>query len=119
MAKRIAGTCYVNADGAQMALSGEVTIDRKDTEKKPMTGLSGNVGFSETPRMPSIEVEIFQTEDTNVDSILDMEDGTVTAELANGKVWILRNAYVEGAPTVNASESKMTIKFEGISCEPG
>ena len=117
MADRIAGTCYVNADGFQIALAGTCTVDRKDTEKTGMTGLSGNVGYSEKPRVPSIEVEFFHTRQTSVDSILDMEDGTVTAELANGKVWTLRNAYVQGAPTVDAEESKMTVKFEGLSCE--
>ena len=117
MADRIAGTCYVNADGSQVALAGQVTIDRKDTEKEGVTGLSGNVGYSEKPRVPSIEIEIFHTRKTNVDGLLDMEDGTVTAELANGKVWTLRNAFVNGAPTVSADESKMTIKFEGLSCE--
>jgi hypothetical protein len=40
---------------------------------------------------------------------------TVTAELANGKVYTLTNAYVEGEMTGNGEEGTVEIEFSGIT----
>ena len=41
-------------------------------------------------------------------------NATVTAELANGKVYVLRNAWFAGAVELNAAEGTFTARFEGV-----
>ena len=44
-------------------------------------------------------------------------DATVTAELADGRTLILRNAWHVGTPERNSDEGSMQVRFEGLSGE--
>lgn len=115
--EKVGGTAFVKVDGDQLALEGTLTVDSFDTEREGLSGLSGVVGYKETPRVPSIEVSAFLTSKTNLETLQKVVDGTVTAELANGKVYTLRNAWLAGAPAINGADGTMTIKFEGMKME--
>ncbi|MEH6630163.1 MAG: phage tail tube protein [Halopseudomonas aestusnigri] len=117
MGKRIAGTAYVKVDGNQYTLSGSLTVSIDEAEREGLVGLSGVAGFKEMPRVPFIEGEFFTTDEMNLKDVEAITDATVTAELANGKTYVLRNAWTAGAREVDAAEGNVTIKFEGISGE--
>lgn len=115
MGKRIAGTAFVKADGAQYTLAGSLTVSIDAAEREGLAGLSGVAGYKETPVVPFIEGEFFLTEGLSLEDVEAMTDVTVTAELANGKTYVLRNAWASGKREANASEGTATIRFEGMS----
>lgn len=46
-----------------------------------------------------------------------MDNATVTLELANGKMIVLRNAWFASEGTVQTEEGTIALRFEGISAE--
>ncbi|WP_299377298.1 phage tail tube protein [uncultured Kiloniella sp.] len=115
MGKRIAGTAFVKVDSKQYTLAGSITVSTDEAEREGLSGLSGVAGFKETPRVPFIEGEFFATDDLSLKAIEAITDSTVTAELANGKTYVLRNAWTAGARELDGAEGTLSIKFEGIS----
>jgi uncharacterized protein YlzI (FlbEa/FlbD family) len=113
--KRLAGTAYFKIDGNQYSLGGSLTVSIDGTEREGKAGLSGVAGFSEKPRVPFIEGEFFLTETLSLPEIEAITDTTVTAELANGKTYLLREAWSAGAREANAAEGTVEIRFEGMS----
>lgn len=111
---RIAGTAYVKVDGNQYTLSGSLTVSPDSLEREGLAGLSGVAGYKEMPRVPFIEGEFFTTAGLSLTAIQAITNATVTAELANGKTYVLRNAWTAGAREVNAAEGTVTIRFEGM-----
>lgn len=115
--KRIAGTCYIKVDGVQLDVAGSVTVSISKVEKEGLSGLSGPVGYTEKPRVPSIEVEAFLTKKFPMDKLEEMDGGTVTAELANGKTAVLSGAWLKGPIEASAGDGTTTLTFEGLTGE--
>lgn len=112
---RIAGTCYIKVDGAQYTLAGSLTVSIDSVTREGLAGLSGVAGYKESPRVPYIEGEFYATEDVSIPALQAITDATVTAELANGKTYVLRNAWRAGALELNAAEGTFTLRFEGMA----
>jgi hypothetical protein len=111
---RIAGTAYVKVDGAQYTLAGTLTVSTDSFTREGLAGLSGVAGYKEMPRVPFIEGEFYTTPDVSLPALEAVTNATVTAELANGKTYVLRNAWSAGAREVNAAEGTFTLRFEGM-----
>jgi hypothetical protein len=114
---RIGGIAYVKYDGRQLPLRGNFTVSPSKTERTGVAGLDGVHGYTESPRVPYIEGDVSTTEDVSVEEIDAIENATVTAELANGKTYVLRQAYTKSAIEINAHDGSMKVRFEGMSCD--
>lgn len=117
MAKPIGGTAYISVDGEQLSLGGTLTVSISPTEREGQAGLSGPAGYIERPRVPYIEGEFLIPAGFPLEKIEAMTAGTVTAELATGRVAVLSEAWFVGPLDLNAAEGKSTIRFEGIKGE--
>jgi len=115
--RRIAGIAYVFVDGRQYPLRGGLTISTDTIERTGVAGQDGVHGFTETPRVPWIEGDFSDLGDLSLMQLQAMCDATVTAELANGKVYILRNAWTSAAREFNAADGQTSIRFEGMAAE--
>ena len=115
--KRIAGTCTVRVDGVPIALGSALTISPAAYNREGQVGLGGVVGYTETPRVPSIEIECRTSEDLDIETLVGVTNATVSAELGNGETWTLSNAWQAGEPDINAADGTITFKFEGTKCE--
>jgi hypothetical protein len=111
---RIAGTAYVKVDGDQYTLAGTLTVSPAAVTREGLAGLSGVAGYKEMPRVPFIEGEFYMTTGVSLPAIEAITNATITAELANGKVYVLRNAWHAGAIEANAGEGTFTARFEGL-----
>lgn len=112
--QRIAGTAFLKADGAQYLLAGSLTVSIDNLERDGKAGLSGVAGYGEAPRVPFIEGEVFLTADLSTATLLAMTNVTVTAELANGRTYVLSNAWTAKARELNAADGTTTVRFEGM-----
>lgn len=116
MAQRFAGIAYVKVDGSQLPLRGNFTVSPSRLERAGIAGQDGVHGFSELPRVPYIEGDISLTPEISVEDLQDITNATVTAELANGKTYVLSEAWTKAAFELNTHEGMARIRFEGITC---
>jgi len=114
---RIAGTCYLKVDGTQYSLRGSLTVSPDDVEREGFAGQDEVHGYIEKPRVPSISADLTDTGGLSLDALRAMTDVTVTAELANGKSYVLRNAWTKGAHELNTAEGQVAVTWEGKKCE--
>jgi Phage tail tube protein len=117
MSQRIAGIAYLKVDGALYPLRGNFTVSPSAVERAGIAGQDYIHGFSELPRIPVI------AGDVSLDPLLSMDDveavvnATVTAELANGKTYVLREAWCTSALELNTREGQTRVTFQGVSCD--
>lgn len=117
MAQRIAGTAWYKVDGAIYPLRGNFTVSPSAVERAGLAGQDYVHGYSELPRVPYIEGDVSLDPALSMDDVESRVDVTVTAELANGKVYVLREAWCRSALELNTREGQTRIRFEGVSCD--
>lgn len=117
MPKPIAGTAFLKVNGNQFQLRGDLNISIAGVEREGIAGLDGIHGPKEMPRVPFIEATLSDSSGLSLEDIMAIQDTTVTAELINGKVYILRNAWVATAIELDGGEGSFKVKFEGLSGE--
>lgn len=116
-AQLIAGVCFLKVDGVQYSLRGNFSVQPLSFQNEGIAGQDGVHGFKQTVLVPSIEGDLSDLGSFSVAGLQNVTNSTVTAELANGKVYILRNAWFAGPAKIDAAEGKIAVKFEGLSCE--
>jgi Phage tail tube protein len=115
--RRIAGVAYVFIDGRQYPLRGNLTVSADTIEREGVAGQDAVHGFIERPRVPWIEGDFSDIGGLSLMALQAMCDVTVTAELANGKQYILRNAWTSTAREFNAADGQATVRWEGMASE--
>lgn len=113
MAKAIAGACYIKVDGEQLSVNGSVSCLANTVTREAIMGSTGVAGFSETPVAPTISGTFNMTKAFPLEKITSATDMTITAELANGMVFTLSDAFVTGEVSFGASEGTVSITFTG------
>lgn len=115
MAGRIAGVCFIKVDGRQYNLRGNLVVSISPTERAGVAGQDGVHGFIETPRVPFIAGNFSDTDDLSINDLDAIENATITAELANGKAYILRGAWTKSAHEIDGAQGQVAVRFEGLS----
>ncbi len=115
MSGRIAGVCYVRVDGRQYDLRGSLIVSISPTERSGVAGQDGVHGFIEMPRVPFISGVFSDTANLSVAELDAIEGATITAELANGKAYILRDAWTKSAHEIDTAQGQVAVRFEGLS----
>lgn len=116
MAFRIAGIAHVLVDGALYPLRGNFTVSPSAIERTGIAGQDDVHGFSELPRVPFIEGDITLDPRLNTDDIDQIISSTITAELANGHVYVLTEAWCRSALELNAHDGLVRVRWEGKTC---
>jgi hypothetical protein len=117
MAQRIAGIAFWMVDGVQLAVRGNLEVVPSRQERTGIAGQDSVHGYSELPIVPYISGDVSTIPGTSVEDIDAITDSTITAELANGTVYVLRNAWRSERSTVNSRDGQFNVKFEGMSCD--
>src|SRR5688572_25766742 len=99
MASRIGGTLFVAYNGTRLAVRGNWSVGFGRPKREAVVGMDQVHGYKETPQAGFIEGEASALPDLDVPALLDLRDVTITAELANGKVAVLREAWQAGEGT--------------------
>ncbi len=114
--KRIAGTAYIKVDGVQLALRGTLTVMPASVTLEGIAGLDGVHGYKESPRIPSIEIQVTKTPELKLAALSGWKGKTVTAECGDGTIYVLSDAFVSGDVSLDGAEGTVDVKFEGASC---
>lgn len=114
---RIAGVAYLKVDGRQYPLKGKFKSNIMPYKREGIAGQDAVHGYKEMPRVPTIEGDIVYKPEISVEDLAKITDATVTLELANGRVHVLRNAWWSDESQVDTEEGTFQVKFEGLSGE--
>ena len=117
MAQRIAGVAFFKVNGDMLPLRGNFTVSPSPLERTFLAGQDYVHGYQELPRVPWIEGDVSSTPDLSMEFLDSLTEVTVTAELANGKVYVLKEAGCKSALENNAREGQFRVRFEGTTCE--
>lgn len=110
---KISGTAYFTVDGTRYSLKGNMTIALGAREREAVVGLDEVHGYKEIPAVAFIECDVTDKPDFNINVLNDLDDSTVTVELVNGKVAVLRNAWQANNIELNVDEGELSVRFEG------
>lgn len=117
MAQRIAGVAFLKVDGQLYPLRGNFTVSPSSIERAGIAGQDYIHGYSELPRIPVISGDVSLVPELSMDTVERATNVTVTAELANGKTYVLREAWCTAALELNTREGQTRVTFQGVSCD--
>lgn len=117
MGTRVAGIAFVKIDGDQLPLKGNFTVSPSALERTGIAGQDYVHGYQELPRVPFIEGDITLHPNVSMEDLETIVNSTVTAELFNGKIYVLRNAWTRAAFELNTGEGQVRVRWEGESCD--
>lgn len=109
MGKKVAGTAFVKSDGTQYTVTGGVEAPLMDKKRESVA--PGY--FKEEDLVPYVAVSVVDDPDLPIAQITAATDATVTAELANGRVYVLSGAYLVGEPAAKGDDGTLELRWEG------
>src|SRR5262249_51239569 len=113
----VAGVVYLRVDGRQYRARAEIKVSIATVEREAVIGQDGIHGYIER-RVPCyIEGKITDGPELSIDLIQQMCNVTVTVELLNGKVYLLRNAWNTKANPLDTTDGSIEFRFEGRAAE--
>lgn len=116
MGKRVGGQIFIKADGVQFDAKGSFEYNLGALKRDPVIGHDGHHGFKALPQECYISGEITDNFDLDLkNDLLNIESATITLELYNGKVIVLREAYFSGDGTGQTEEGNIAVRFTGAS----
>jgi len=111
----IGGVAYLKVDGEQVALRGALTISFFPFERTGVAGMDGVHGYTQAPRAPTMTADLTDIGGLSLTKLQSICNSTITAELLNGKTYVLANAWVSGTPELDATDGTVSVTFEGMT----
>ncbi len=114
---RVGGIIEFKANGELYSAKGNWTYNLGRPKRESVVGSDVVHGYKEMPQVPFIEGAITDRSDMDLASLLELADATVTLQLANEKIIVLRNAVFAGDGNASTEEGEIEVRFEGLSAE--
>jgi hypothetical protein len=115
--KRVGGIISLKIDGDMYFAKGDFTYNLGLPKREGVVGSDRVHGYKEVPQIPFIEGEITDRQEMSLETLMGIKDSTITLELANSKVIVLREAWNAAEGTGNTGEGNIGVRFEGMSAE--
>lgn len=117
MSNRKSGIIYFKIDGIQYSAIGSFSYGLGTEKRESLVGSDTTHGYKGMPQPAFIEGEIRDSKDLDLKKFAEIDGATVTLELANGKVVVLRQAYQVGEGVGNSEDANIPCRFEAPSGE--
>ena len=114
---RRGGIIFLNIDGVRHDCKGAFDYNIGAPKRDAIVGHDTVHGYKELPQVSFIEGAITDRGTLALETLLNIKQATVTLELANGKVIVLRDAWFAGEGTGNTEEGEIEVRFEGMSAD--
>ena len=116
---RIAGVLSAKIDGVLRSIKGNVEVGMGFPKREAIMNSQGkNEGYKETyPDPPYLQIDVINTSDVDLVALAGITNGTIVAELANGKVYSLQSAYHAEGGKINAEDATVPTRWEGTRME--
>ena len=117
MPNKRGGIINVKVNGQIYDAKGNYTYNFGRPKREGIPGADRVHGYKEMIQVPFIEGEITDRGDLNIDTLLNAVDATVTAELANGKTGVWKEAWYAADGDAQTEEGNIQFRFEAISAD--
>jgi hypothetical protein len=114
---RVGGLIALKIDGDLVKAKGNFTYNLGAPKRDGVIGADVVHGYKEVVQIPFIEGEITDHRGMSLEALILTDEATITLELANGKVIVLREGWYAGEGTGNTEEGNVAVRFEGLSAE--
>lgn len=112
MSNKVGGIVHIKTNGDALNVKGGVSYNLGLPKREAVVGADGKThGYKEVPQTAFIKVEITVKGTDDLKKIIETDEATVTAELNNGKVVVLRNAWCATEGEVETDDGKLTLEF--------
>jgi len=115
--RRVGGIIFLKVDGELFQAKGEFTYNINPNKRESVVGQDSVHGFSETPKAIFIEGAITDSDELDLEGFQAIRDATITLELANEKVIVLREAFYAADGDVTSGQGEIQVRFEAIGGE--
>jgi len=117
MTNAVGGIITVRVNGAVLRAKGAWTYNLGRPMREAIVGSDGVHGYKEVPQVAYIEGTTTDRGDLDLTALVTLRDATVTLDLANGKAFVLAQAWFAGEGAASTEEGEVAVRFEGISAE--
>lgn len=114
---RRGGVLFLKKDGTIYDAKGNFTYNLGQPKRDAIVGPDKVHGYKELPQVPYLEGEITDSSTLDLAAFVNTTDSTLTLELANGKTFVLRNAWYAAEGNGQTEEGNIQVRFEGLSAE--
>ena len=115
--RRVGGIIFVKVNGELYNAKGDFSYNLGALRREPVVGMDSVHGFKESPQIPFIEGTFTDSDELDLETLLNVRDATVTLNLANGKTVVLSEAWFASEGAVSTGEGEIEVRFEGIRAE--
>ncbi len=117
MSQRRGGITKMQINGVPVRTKTAVTYSPGQPTREAIVGADGIHGYKETPAVGYIECEITDGPEMSLQDLFATKQATVVIQLANGKTFVLNDAYYAGEGSANSEEGAIPVRFEGVGDE--
>jgi hypothetical protein len=114
---RIGGVLSLRADGTQYEARGNFQVTPSTVKRTGVAGQDFVHGYIEEPIVPQIKGDISIGNQLSIEALEAITGATVQVSLANGRTYVLTNAWTTAAFVIDAHDGKVEVTFEGITCQ--
>lgn len=115
--QRRAGAIQLQIDGEIHDCKGSFTYGFGIPKREAIVGPDRVHGYKETPQVAFIEGAITDRGDLDVKRMMNATAKTVTLKFANGKMFVLSDAWFAGDGQATTEEAEIEVRWEGIEGE--
>jgi hypothetical protein len=116
-AQRIGGVLALRVDGQTYEARGSFQVTPSSVKRTGVAGQDTVHGYIEEPIVPQIKGDISIGNLLSVDVLDAITDSTVQVQLANGRTYVLTDAWTVAGTVIDAHDGKIAATFEGLTCQ--
>lgn len=113
----VGGIIELKVNGEIQNAKGNFKYNLGKQKREAIVGADRVHGYKGLPQAPYIEGEITDRSNLDVEAFLNIDNGTITLSLANGKVIVLKEAWYAADGDIETEEGNIQVRFEGMSAE--
>jgi uncharacterized membrane protein len=114
---RIGGVLSLRVDGIQYQARGNFQVTPGTVKRTGVAGQDRVHGYIEENIVPQIKGDVSIGKQLSLERLEQITDSTVQVQLANGRTYVLTDAWVTAAFVIDAHDGKVEVTFEGFTCQ--
>ena len=117
MGNQVTGRVFITINGARIRSKEKAKLNIGGVERTTISGDVGVYGFAEKTVEPKLECTIAHMGDTSLQQLASLTSASIQFETDTGRVFKLREAWLEKPPELTGGEGEVALSFAAISCE--
>jgi len=116
-ANRIGGVLSLRVDGVTYEARGSFQVTPSRVKRTGVAGQDAVHGYIEEPVVPQIKGDVSIGNLLSFEELEAIDEATVQVDLANGRSYVLTQAWLTAGFVIDAHDGKSELTFEGFTCQ--